>query len=143
MRKSLSGFLVSVLLGLPSLLHLRVPLLLGAALLLGGAVPAMAAGQSADPKLVARARALLAPAPLLDTHDDLPTNLLEKYKGDLTKLALAKVQTSLSADVPRLIEGGVGAQYWSVFVESPTMGTHAALHEALREFDVTLRLIRS
>ncbi len=104
---------------------------------------ALAAGQTADPALVARARALLAAAPLIDTHNDLPSMLLEKYKGDLTKVDLAAVQTALCADVPRLVEGGVGAQYWSVFVESSTMSTHTALHEALREFDVTLRFIRS
>ena len=116
---------------------------IGWALFLGAAMAGIAAGQDADPQLVARARSLLAAAPLIDTHNDLPTNLLETYKGDLTKVDLAKVQASLSADVPRLIEGGVGAQYWSVFVESSTMTTHTALHEALREFDVTLRLIRS
>src|SRR5215510_387408 len=111
-----------------------------AGLLLGAAV---ATAQEADPALVARARRLLAAAPLIDAHNDLPSNLLDTYKGDLTKVDLAKVQASLSADVPRLVEGGVGAQYWSVFVESSTMATHTALHEALREFDVTLRLIRS
>ena len=100
-------------------------------------------GQAADPALVARARALLAAAPLIDTHNDLPSMLLEKYRGDLTKVDLAAVQTALCADVPRLVQGGVGAQYWSVFVESSTMSTHTALHEALREFDVTLRFIRS
>jgi len=96
-----------------------------------------------DPALLARARALLAAAPLIDTHNDLPSMLLEKYRGDLTKVDLAAVQAQLCADVPRLLEGGVGAQYWAVFVESSTMSTHTALHEALREFDVTLRFIRS
>ena len=100
-------------------------------------------GQTADPSLVTRARALLAAAPLIDTHNDLPSMLLEKYKGDLTKVDMAKVQAALCADVPRLVEGGIGAQYWAVFVESSTMSTHTALHEALREFDVTLRFIRS
>jgi membrane dipeptidase len=102
-----------------------------------------ASGQTADPALVARAKALLVAAPLIDTHNDLPTMLLDKYKGDLTKVDLAAVQAALCADVPRLVEGGVGAQYWSVFVESSTMATHTSLHEALREFDVTLRFIRS
>jgi len=102
-----------------------------------------ALGQTADPALVARARALLAAAPLIDTHNDLPTMLLDAYKGDLTRVDLGKVQAALCADVPRLVEGGVGAQYWSVFVESSTMATHTSLHEALREFDVTLRFIRS
>jgi membrane dipeptidase len=45
--------------------------------------------------------------------------------------------------VPALRQGRVGAQYWSVFVESATQRTHVSLHEALREFDVALRLIRS
>jgi membrane dipeptidase len=109
-------------------------------LLLGAA---LVSGQTADPALVARARTLLAAAPLIDTHNDLPSMLLDSYKGDLTKVDLAKVQIALCADVPRLVEGGIGAQYWSVFVESSTMSTHTALHEALREFDVTLRFIRS
>ena len=101
------------------------------------------AAQTADPALVARARRLLQAAPLIDTHNDLPSMLLEKHKGDLTRVDLGTVQAALCADVPRLVEGGVGAQYWSVFVESSTMATRTSLHEALREFDVTLRLIRS
>ena len=112
----------------------------GSVLLFAGT---LAAGQTADPALLARARKLLAAAPLIDTHNDLPSMLLGKYKGDLTKADLSRVQASLCADVPRLTEGGVGAQYWAVFVESSTMSTHTALHEALREFDVTLRFIRS
>ena len=113
---------------------------MGPALLLAAA---LASGQTADPALLARARKLLAAAPLIDTHNDLPSMLLEKYKGDLTKVDLSQAQAALCADVPRLIEGGVGAQYWAVFVESSTMSTHTALHEALREFDVTRRFIRS
>jgi len=112
-----------------------------ATVFLWSAAPAF--GQAADPALVARARALLGAAPLIDTHNDLPSMLLDAHKGDLTRVDLGKIQPALCADVPRLAEGGIGAQYWSVFVESSTMATHTALHEALREFDVTLRFIRS
>lgn len=97
---------------------------------------------SPDPALVERARALLKQAPFIETHNDLPSMLLE-VKGDLVKYDLSKVQPKLCADVPRLREGGVGAQYWSVFVESATQKTHTSLHEAMREFDVALRMIRS
>jgi membrane dipeptidase len=96
-----------------------------------------------DPKLLERAKTLLRKAPLIDTHNDLPSMLLETKAGDLTAYDMGRVQSALCADVPRLREGCVGAQYWSVFVESATQTTHTALHEALREFDVTLRLIRS
>jgi membrane dipeptidase len=97
---------------------------------------------SPDPTLVERARTLLTQAPFIETHNDLPSMLLE-VKGDLVKYDLSKVQPKLCADIPRLREGGVGAQYWSVFVESATQKTHTSLHEAMREFDVALRIIRS
>lgn len=101
-----------------------------------------APGQSPDPALLERARALLQEAPLIDTHNDLPSMLLELHR-DLARYDLGKVQSALCADIPRLREGRVGAQYWSVFVESSTQHTHTSLHEAMREFDVALRMIRS
>ena len=98
---------------------------------------------AADPKLLERAKTLLRQAPFIDTHNDLPTMLIETKAGDLTSWDLSKVQTALCADIPRLREGCVGAQYWSVYVDSGTQKTHTSLHEAIREFDVALRLIRS
>lgn len=107
-------------------------------------IPFAQAEQSSavSPALLDRARALLKQAPLIDTHNDLPSMLLEG-KGDLTKFDLGKTQPTLCADVPRLREGCVGVQYWAVFVESSTQVSHTSLHESIREFDVTLRLIRS
>jgi membrane dipeptidase len=102
-----------------------------------------AASADTDPKLLERARALLRQAPLIDTHNDLPSMLLETKAGDLTSFDMSKTQPTLCADIPRLREGCVGAQYWSVFVESATQKTHTSLHEAMREFDVALRYMRS
>jgi len=96
-----------------------------------------------DPKLLARAKSLLDQAPFIDTHNDLPTMFLETKAGDLTSFDMSKVQPTLCADIPRLREGGVGAQYWSIWVDSATQKTHTSLHEALREFDVALRFIQS
>jgi membrane dipeptidase len=97
---------------------------------------------SPDPKLLARARALLLEAPFIDTHNDLPTMFLETKAGDLTSFDMAKVQPTLCADIPRLREGCVGVQYWSIWVPSATQKSHTALHEALREFDVAERFIQ-
>ena len=101
----------------------------------------LAADPAPDPKLLERARALLRQGPFIDTHNDLPTMLVETKNGDLTAWDLSKVQTGLCADVPRLREGCVGAQYWSIWVASGTQKTHTSLHEATREFDVALRMI--
>jgi len=100
------------------------------------------AAPTTDPVLLERARVLLREAPFIDTHNDLPSMLLA-VEGGLAAHDLGRVQPTLCADVPRLREGCVGAQYWSVFVESATQRTHTSLHEAMREFDVALRLIRS
>jgi len=103
----------------------------------------LAAPQEPDPALLARARAILAQAPLIDTHNDLPSMLIERNGGDLAGLDLGVVQPELCADIPRLREGGVGAQYWAVYTDSANAKTNRSLHEALREFDVVLRLVRS
>ena len=103
---------------------------------------ASASSAAPDPALLERARALLAEAPLIDTHNDLPSMLLA-VEGGLATHDLSKEQPALCADIPRMREGRVGGQYWSVFVESATQRTHTSLHEAMREFDVAIRLIRS
>jgi membrane dipeptidase len=105
-----------------------------------GAVKAEAPA-TIDPTLLERARALLEQAPLIDTHNDLPTMFIELSAGDLTRFDLSVRQPTLCADIPALREGRVGGQYWSIFVESKTQNAHISLHEALREFDVALRFM--
>lgn len=96
-----------------------------------------------DAALVARARAILEQAPLIDTHNDLAYMLVEKRGGDIAGLDLGVPQPDLCADIPRLRQGGVGGQYWSVYTDSANMKTNRSLHEALRAFDVVLRVVRS
>ena len=129
-------------------------LLVGSALVTGSAVvtPSAAfAGENVvgevpidtDPGLLARAKALLQKAPLIDTHNDLPSMFLETKAGDLRPFDIGTVQPTLCADIPRLREGCILAQYWSIWVDSATQKTHTALHEALREFDVAQRFVTS
>jgi membrane dipeptidase len=110
---------------------------------LAGARTAAEDHASADPQLLARAKELLLEAPLIDTHNDLPTMFLETSAGDLTSFDMNVLQPTLCADIPRLRAGCVGAQYWSIWVDSATQKTHVSLHEALREFDVAQRFISS
>jgi membrane dipeptidase len=114
----------------------------GALLLPRSVFAAIGSEQAPTTAQLERAKALLRDAPFIDTHNDLPTMLLEAG-GDLTRFDLSKPQPTLCADIPRLREGCVGVQYWSVFVESATQRTHTSLHESLREFDMALRIIRS
>ncbi|MEU7098055.1 dipeptidase [Streptomyces longwoodensis] len=66
-----------------------------------------------------QARELLREFPVVDGHNDLPWALREQVHYDLAARDIAVRQdTHLHTDLPRLREGGVGAQYWSVYVRS-------------------------
>lgn len=63
--------------------------------------------------------------PILDGHNDLPFALRELVDYDLSAYDLAQRQERTHTDFPRLAEGGVGAQFWSVYVPSSWAGPRA------------------
>jgi membrane dipeptidase len=81
---------------------------------------------TADPDSLERARALLAGHPVVDGHNDLPWALRLQAGYDLDRLDIAADQTGrLHTDLARLRAGGVGAQFWSVYVPSALAGDQA------------------
>ncbi|QMU67834.1 dipeptidase [Streptacidiphilus sp. P02-A3a] len=76
--------------------------------------------------LLDRARALLADHPVVDGHNDLPWALRGQVGYDLDQRDLAADQRAyLHTDLARLRAGGVGAQFWSVYVRTDYTGDHA------------------
>ncbi|NEB95612.1 dipeptidase [Streptomyces bauhiniae] len=85
------------------------------------------------------ARALLREFPVVDGHNDLPWALREQVAYDLGARDIAGDQGAhLHTDLPRLREGGVGAQYWSVYVRSDLPD---AVPATLEQIDCVTRLI--
>ena len=70
--------------------------------------------------------------PLIDGHNDLPWALRARAGGDASQVRLAPADpggTDLAApvdgthtDLPRLRAGGVGGQFWSVYVPASLAG---------------------
>ncbi|MFF8099536.1 dipeptidase [Streptomyces sp. NPDC014986] len=86
-----------------------------------------------------RARALLAEFPVVDGHNDLPWALREQVRYDLDARDIAGDQSAhLHTDIPRLRAGGVGAQYWSVYVRSDLPD---AVTATLEQIDCVRRLL--
>ncbi len=112
-------------------------------LIIGFSAPLLAQEQwpAPDLELLERAKLILARAPLIDGHNDLPTRLLELVDGDLNRADIARHQPLLPADIPRLREGRVGAQFWAAFVDVETIQTGGALRRALQEIDLIHRLV--
>ncbi|MFI6170694.1 dipeptidase [Nocardia sp. NPDC051052] len=85
--------------------------------------------------LLARAHAILRDTPVVDGHNDLPWAMRIEAGYDLDAIDLAKDQSArLHTDLDRLRAGGVGAQFWSVFVPSDLAGD-AAVSATLEQID--------
>jgi membrane dipeptidase len=91
--------------------------------------------------LLARARALHQQVPLIDGHNDYPWAARAAARGDLDKVDITKPQPELMTDIPRLREGGVGGQFWSVYVPSDFAGQRAVT-ATLEQIDIVHRMVR-
>ena len=88
-----------------------------------------------------RARKLHREVPLIDGHNDYPWELRERAQRDFRKLDISKPQPSVMTDIARLRAGGVGGQFWSVYVPVELAG-QSAVTATLEEIDTVHRMIR-
>ncbi len=104
------------------------------------------------------ARALLRRFPLIDGHNDLPWALRARAGGDTSRVRLtgpgdaaaepadqAEVNLAVPVagthtDLPRLAAGGVGAQFWSVYVPS-SLAADGAVTTVLEQIELARRMI--
>src|SRR5471030_746346 len=116
-----------------------------------------------------QARDLLRRFPLIDGHNDLPWALRERAAGDASKVRFTKPAgvpgdpagvpggpaevpgdpaevdlavpvAGLHTDLPRLAAGGVGAQFWSVYVPASLAGD-GAVTAVLEQIDLARLMI--
>jgi membrane dipeptidase len=83
---------------------------------------------------LASARHILEHHPLVDGHNDLPWAMRLAAGYDLDRFDVGTRQTATRTDLPRLREGRVGAQFWSVYVPARLAG-QAAVTATLEQID--------
>jgi membrane dipeptidase len=99
------------------------------------------AGQAPGGDLLERARRLHREVPLIDGHNDYPWAVREKVPSlDLAALDNRGNQPRTMTDIPRLRAGGVGAQFWSVYVPASLQG-QKAVTTTLEQIDIVHRMI--
>ena len=92
-------------------------------------------------ELLDRARTLLADHPVVDGHNDLPWALRCQVGYDLDQRDLAQDQRDfLHTDLARLRAGGVGAQFWSVYVRTDFAGDRA-VSATLEQMDCVREMV--
>jgi membrane dipeptidase len=93
--------------------------------------------------LTDEARALHKDSLVVDGHNDLPWQFREKKDLSFLTLDIARRQKGIHTDIPRLREGGVGAQFWAAYVPATTRKDHSAVRMTLEQIDVIHRMVKS
>jgi membrane dipeptidase len=103
-------------------------------------IASSAAAQNRDDAALAHARKLLASTILVDGHNDLPweVRVNKSHPMDVAAYDLRGVVAG-QTDLKRLREGGIGAQFWSVYVPGELPGGFARTQ--LEQLDIARRII--
>ena len=111
-------------------------------------VTAGAASPAASDNFESRVERVLAATPLIDGHNDLPWEIRERFKSNLSSFdlnantaALPRPPGSppLMTDIPRLRAGHLGAQFWSVWVPVQLPGPQA-VQTTMEQIDLVKQL---
>src|SRR5215212_408267 len=78
---------------------------------------------------------------VFDGHNDLPWELRTKSDSSFDKRDIRQPQPAMHTDIPRLRKGGVGAQFWSVYVPAETMRKGTALNDTLEQIELVKTMI--
>ena len=91
----------------------------------------------------ARIDRILREVPLIDGHNDLPEQYMDRTKDHIAQIDIRQDQSKLTpplmTDIPRLRQGRVGGQFWSVYVPASLKGPDA-IRATLEQIDVVHRL---
>ena len=91
-----------------------------------------------------RVKKVLQEVPLIDGHNDLPWQCHSRFDNHLERFHPSKstgdLDPPMHTDFDRLKEGGVGGQFWSVYVPTSLMGADA-VQATMEQIDVVHRLI--
>lgn len=82
---------------------------------------------------------LLAAHPVIDGHNDLLWTAREEAAYDFSRLDVGAGGTPTHTDLPRMRAGGMGAQFWSVYVPTRLTGD-AAVSATLEQVDAARML---
>jgi membrane dipeptidase len=76
--------------------------------------------------------------PIIDGHNDLPMQLRASFASRVA--GLDETRPGLQTDIPRLRAGGVGGQFWSVFVPAD-LGEPESVVATMEQIDLVYRMV--
>lgn len=108
------------------------------------ALPAIAYAQAPTAQERARVERILRRTPVIDGHNDVPWEIRDNHGNDLGAVDLnndtRRLDPPMHTDIPRLRRGGVGGQFWSVYVPASNRGFDNT-RMVWEQIDLTRRMI--
>lgn len=104
-------------------------------------LPASGFAQRSEVKLTDQAQKIHSAGLLFDGHNDLPWQMREVGSSSFDATDIAKPQPQLHTDIDRLRQGGVKAQFWSVYVPASTDAEGTALLQTLQQIDLVKTMV--
>jgi len=108
-------------------------------------VTSLHAQNTADPEAARRlavAKHVIQRAPLIDGHNDIPWRMREQTpRYDFTVFDLRQPRPTFHTDIARLKAGGLGGQFWSVYVPGTLQG-ESAVTATLEQIDAVQEMLR-
>jgi len=94
----------------------------------------------------ATAKQVLDEHPIIDGHNDVPAQIRGRFDSDFSKFdfrdtleTLGTAEKPMHTDIARLREGGVGGQFWSVWID-PELPRAEAVERVIQQIDTVHRL---
>jgi membrane dipeptidase len=78
---------------------------------------------------------------VIDGHNDMPWEIRTNGNSNFDKLDISQPQPKLQTDIPKLREGGVDAQFWSVWVPVEAGYRGEALSTTLEQIDLVKKMV--
>lgn len=108
-----------------------------------GAAPAAADSGPERDSAYREAVRILKRVPLIDGHNDVPWQYRQRVGNRLNEIDLAEDTSTLDppmhTDIPRLNDGHLGGQFWSVYVSPETTGPEGVKVQ-LDQLDIARRM---
>lgn len=78
---------------------------------------------------------------LVDGHNDFPYMMRVLAGSSFDQYDMSKPLTNLNTDIPRLRQGGMGAQFWAIYVPATTLRTGGAARQTMEQIDLVHRMV--
>ncbi|SVA87358.1 uncharacterized protein METZ01_LOCUS140212, partial [marine metagenome] len=96
---------------------------------------------ASDQAFLERAMELHGQVPLIDGHNDLPWRYRTIANRAISAMDISEHQPRLHTDILRLRQGGVGGQFWSVFVPT-SLDSSQHVSATMEQIDLVYNMIQ-